>query len=247
MMGGKELINSTNTSLKTNKNDVILSILKGLLGIVPYAGSALGEIIAWSIPNQRIDRACAYLEQLANQISKISDIQNSWIEKLKSSRSNLLLFELATKYSIETNSNILHHCYAYFIFNAIENKTLEDSRNEKLLQTLSELKEEEIIHLIKFSQYKVLGFLSEFDDKYEKIIMPKSQTDHITENDIHNAFRDQYILTLELKGLITIIMKNNGTKLPISDKDVHITDYGRLLVEAIYDEEFFERINYGGQ
>lgn len=90
-----ELINSTDTSLKPNKKDVILSILKGLLGIVPYAGSALGEIITWSIPNQRIDRACAYLEQLASQISKISDIQNSWIEKLNSSKSNLLLFELA--------------------------------------------------------------------------------------------------------------------------------------------------------
>ena len=239
----KELIKSTDTSLKSNGNDAIASILKGLLGVVPYAGSAFGELIAWSIPNQRIDRVCDYIEHLAIQISKISDIQNSWIEKLKSSKSNLLIFELAAKYSIETNSNTLHHCYAYFIFNSIENKTLEDSRNEKLLQTLSELKEEEIIHLISFRQHKALGCSSEFDDKYKEIIMPKSRTDHIPENDIHNAFRDEYILTLEQKGLITIIMKNNGTKLPISNNDVHITDYGKLLVEAIYDENFFGKLN----
>lgn len=143
---------------------------------------------------------------------------------------------------METNSNIKHHCYAEFIFNTIENKKLEDSRNEKLLRTLSELTEEEIILLISFSQPKVLGYTSEFDEKYEEIIMPKSRADHIPENDIHNAFRDEYILTLDQKGLITVALKNNGTKLPISTKDISITDYGSLLVESIYDEDFFGNV-----
>lgn len=110
------------------------------------------------------------------------------------------------------------------------------------MRTLSELTEEEVILLISFSQPKVLGHFSEFDEKYGEIIMPKSKTDHILENDIHNAFRDEYILTLEQKGLINIALKNNGTKLPISTKDIIITDYGSLLVESIYDEEFFGKI-----
>lgn len=161
---------------------------------------------------------------------------------MKTDKNNLLLFELSARYSMETNSNIKHHCYAEFIFNTIENKKLEDSRNEKLLRTLSELTEEEIILLISFSQPKVLGYTSEFDEKYEEIIMPKSRADHIPENDIHNAFRDEYILTLDQKGLITVALKNNGTKLPISTKDISITDYGSLLVESIYDEDFFGNV-----
>lgn len=230
------------SSLKSNSTDLLVSLLKAILGVIPYGGSAASEITSWLIPNQRLDRICDFIEHLATQIEKLENIQNEWIEKLGNSKSNLLLFELATIYSMETNSNILHHCYAYLIFNAIENKTLEDSRNEKLLRTLSELTEEEVVHLINFAQSKGVFYSSEFDEKYEGIIMPKSQTGHISENDIHNTFRDAYIVTLEQKGLITIGMKYNGTKLPIANNDVQITDYGSLLVEAIYDENFFGKL-----
>ena len=228
--------------LKTNATDYIVSVLKGLLGIIPYAGSAAGEVVSWTIPNQRIDRISKYIEYIAKRIVKLENTQKEWLEKLKNSKNNLLLFELATKYSMETNSDILHHSYAYLVFDSIENKNLDDSRNEKLLRTLSELTEDEIIHLINFSQDKALFSSSEFDKKYEDIIMPKSRTDHIPENEIHNAFRNEYILTLEQKGLITIIKRLDGNY-PINTKDVRITDYGYLLVEAIYDEDFFGKIN----
>ncbi len=228
--------------LKNNKSDITVSILKGLVGAVPYLGAGFSEVISMRIPNQRMDRVCHVLEYIANKIEKIEQEKKEWIDRLKNNRNNLLIFELAIKYSMETNSDILHHSYAYFVFNSIENKDFDDSRNEKLLRTLSELTEEEIIHLINFSQDKALFSSSEFEKKYEDIIMPKSQTDHVLENEIHNAFRNEYILTLEQKGLITII-KRLDANYPINTNDVRITDYGNLLVEAIYDEEFFEKIN----
>lgn len=238
----KELIEKKIESLENNSTDKIASVFRSLVGFIPNFGSLASELISWLIPNQRIDRVCEFIKQLSRQVSKLEDSQKLWIKKLKTDKNNLLLFELSARYSMETNSNIKHHCYAEFIFNAIENKKLEDSRNEKLLRTLSELTEEEIILLISFSQPKVLGYTSEFDEKYEEIIMPKSRADHIPENDIHNAFRDEYILTLDQKGLITVALKNNGTKLPISTKDISITDYGSLLVESIYDEDFFGNV-----
>lgn len=238
----KELIEKKIESLENNSTDKIASVFRSLVGLIPNFGSLASELISWLIPNQRIDRVCEFIKQLSRQVSKLEDSQKLWIKKLKTDKNNLLLFELSARYSMETNSNIKHHCYAEFIFNTIENKKLEDSRNEKLLRTLSELTEEEIILLISFSQPKVLGYTSEFDEKYEEIIMPKSRADHIPENDIHNAFRDEYILTLDQKGLITVALKNNGTKLPISTKDISITDYGSLLVESIYDEDFFGNV-----
>lgn len=230
------------TYLKNNISDAIASVLKGLVGAIPYGGAALAEILSWAIPNQRMDRVCNYIEHLTTQILKLEESQNEWIEKLKNSKNNLLLFELAAKYSMESNSDILHHCYAYYVFNAVKNKTLEDSRSEKLLRTLSELTEEEIIHLINFSHSKAMFTTSEFDKKYEDIIMPKSVSDRIPENEIHNAFRNEYILTLEQKGLITIMSRRDGNY-PIEYKNVRLTEYGYLLVEAIYDEDFFGAID----
>lgn len=237
--------------LDSNSSDKKLALWKNftneILGkMIPIGASFITDVVFSFIPNQREDRIADFLKELSAQFDKyqekICELEK-WINVAKESKKQIRLLELGFQAAVQTNSNTLHHCYAYFVFNAIENKTLEDSRNEKLLQTLSELKEEEIIHLINFSQHKALGCSSEFDDKYKEIIMPKSRTDHIPENEIHNAFRDEYILTLEQKGLITIIMKNNGTKLPISNNDVHITDYGKLLVEAIYDENFFGKLN----
>lgn len=238
----KKVIEKKIESIKNNSTDKVVFVLKSLFGLIPNVGSIAAELISWIIPNQRIDRICDFIEQLSIKVEKLEKSQNLWIEKLKNDKNNLLLFELSARCSMATNSNIKHHCYADFVFNAVENKKLEDSRYEKLLRTLSELTEEEVIHLINFSQPKVLGYSSEFDKKYEEIIMPKSRTDHIPENDVHNAFRDEYILTLEQKGLITITLKHNGTKLPISTRDITITSYGSLLVESIYDEDFFGNI-----
>ena len=229
-------------SLKNNRIDFITAALKSVVGIIPRVGNALSELVSLCIPNQRMDRVGIFLEKLAMQIAQLEEQQNEWIEKLNSSKGNLLLFELAIRYSAETNSETLHHCYAYYVFNAVHNKTLEDSRSEKLLRTLSELTEEEVIHLINFSEAKVLFTSSEFDEKYEEILMPKSRSENDEENDIHNAFRDEYIITLEQKGLVTIVMKNSGTKFPIGTNDVSITDYGELLVKAVYDESFFGKM-----
>lgn len=229
-------------SLKNNRTDIITAALKSAVGIAPYVGGALSEIVSLCIPNQRMDRVETFLKKLAMQIARLEEQQNEWMEKLKSSKGNLLLCELAIRYSAETNSETLHHCYAYYVFNAVQNKTLEDSRSEKLLRTLSELTEEEVIHLINFSEAKGLWTSDDFDKKYGKIISPKSQTGNNAEKGIHKAFRDEYIITLEQKGLVAIVMKLTGTKFPIGTNDVSITDYGELLVKAVYDESFFGKM-----
>lgn len=228
--------------------EITEKVINTACGAIPFVGTAISEFITYFIPDNRRERIVSYIKELAGVVEqqgyKLNELQ-SYIDKLKTNKMAALLFETTLLKSMETESQIKYHCYAYFVFKTLENKILEDSRNEKLLQTLSELTEEEIIHLINFSQSATLFNSSDFDDKYEEIIMPKSQTDHIPENDIHNAFRDQYILTLEQKSLITIALKYNGTKLPISHNDVNITDYGSLLVDAIYDEDFFGKINKG--
>ncbi len=229
----------------TTRTEKYVKLGAAFISTLSPIGSVISTVINESISSAQQSRMIDFV----NELLKLYQEQNREIEEIKkafetmvSTAGNTLLFELAMKASANTNSNMLHHCYAYIIFNSIENKSLEDSRNEKLLRTLSELTEEEIIHLINFSQSKGMFTSSEFDKKYEEIIMPKSRSDRLLENEIHNAFRNEYILTLEQKGLVTILKRLDGNY-PINFNDVRITDYGYLIIKAIYDENFFGKIN----
>lgn len=237
--------------LDTNKTDLIVSALKGLLGAIPYAGSLAGEIFGNIIPNQRLDRFAAYIKELSNRIATLEDNDIKWIEKLKQSSSNLLLYELSIKYSLETNSQILHNSFASVVFNAVEKNEKETVVNEKILRTISELTEEEIIWLIWFREPSVLFHETEFQLRFKKILTPHSRTTGNSEDDrIHNALRDQYILNLHGKGLLyrkSANVKNSTISLLSGDKppelkDFFITPYGEIIVDALYNKEFFGKI-----
>ena len=220
----KETDDENKKFLEAKSSDKIASLLKGFLGGIPYVGSMANEIVSWLIPNQRMDRVCNFIKQLASQVTKLEDYQKTWIEKLKNSKNDLLLFELAVRYSLETNSAIKHHCYAYYVFNTIQNKKYKDIQHEKILRTLAELTEEEILQLIRINSPKeAFDFSKDLGNKTSK------------------AFYEEYMMTLDQKGLISIAMKYSGSKLPLDKNgdDITITDYGCVVLDAIYDEDFF--------
>lgn len=162
--------------LDSNSSDKRVTVWKNITNevlskMIPVGASFITDVVFSFIPNQREDRIADFLKELSTQFDKYQekvDKLEKWINLVKQNKEQIHLLELGLQSAVETNSNILHHCYAYFVFNAIENKTLEDSRNEKLLQTLSELKEEEIIFLIYFYQPRSLFTPSEFDKKIRR-------------------------------------------------------------------------------
>ncbi len=213
--------NMDSKELDLNKTDIIVSALKGLLGAIPYAGSLAGEIFGNIIPKQRLDRFAAYIK------------------------------ELSIKYSLETNSQILHNSFASVVFKAVEKNEKNTVINEKILRTISELTEEEIIWLIWFSEPSVLFYETEFQTRFKKILSPHSRSSGNSEEDrIHNALQDQYILNLHGKGLLyrkSVNVKNQTVSLSSGDKppklkDFSITPYGDMIVDALYNEDFFGRI-----
>ena len=50
--------------LGNNTTDIVAAISKVGVGMVPYVGSILGEIIGNVIPNQRIDRITQFVQHL---------------------------------------------------------------------------------------------------------------------------------------------------------------------------------------
>ena len=210
--------------------------------------SPIGTVIA-TVINEAISSAQqSRMIDFVNELLKLYQEQNSEIGKIKKSfedmvtnSANTLLFELAMKASADTNSNILHHCYAYYIFKTIKEKKLEDVQHETLFRLISSLAEYEIIMLIGYSNQSGIGNASEFDNEYEDIVFPRSRTVGSPESDkIFNAFFDQYLISLEQKGLITRKpeIKEKNLKFSLSYKSPNITTMGEIVVDAIYDENF---------
>lgn len=129
----------------------------------------------------------------------------------------------------------------YFLFKQ-QNEAIEDVQHERLFKVISSLSEYELIMLIGYSKPRFIGEESEFDKEFEDILMPRSRTMGSPESDvIFNAFYDQYMISLEQKSLLIRKpeIKENNLKFSLKYTPPAITIMGELVVDAIYDEDFF--------
>ena len=241
-MEDKELTTLNNSSSRIGKYIKLGTALVSSLGPL---GSVIGTIVNESITNAQQARMVEFVNELYslyNDLKKdVEDIKTEF-EKMLSDSCNSLLFELAMKASAESNSNILHHCYAFYIFNTVQNKQLEDVQHERLFRLISSLSEYEVLMLIGYSNPRFIGEESDFDKQYEEILFSKSRTTDASDSDqIFNAFYDQYLISLEQKGLISmpLELKQKRGKLILEKRNPSITPMGKLVVQAIYDVTFF--------
>lgn len=105
-----------NSSSRTEKYIKLGTALVSSLGPI---GTVIGTVINESISAAQQSRMIDFVNELYFLYKKLNkDVQDLKIdfEKMLSDSCNTLLFELAMKASAETNSNKLHHCYAYYIF-----------------------------------------------------------------------------------------------------------------------------------
>lgn len=58
-------------ALRTHASDRAAASLRAVLGNVPGAGALINEVIDAVIPNQRIDRVCAYVDRLARRLARL--------------------------------------------------------------------------------------------------------------------------------------------------------------------------------
>lgn len=229
---------------KTSRSEKYVKLGTAFISSLGHVGNVISTVINESISAAQQSRMIDFVNELLklyqNQNSEIEEIKKSF-EVMLSTASNTLLFELAMKASADTNSNVLHHCYAYYIFNTVKKRKLEDIQHERLFRLIATLSEYELIMLIGYSKPRFIGNESEFDDEYEDIVFPRSRTIGSPEEDIiFNAFFDQYLISLEQKGLITrkIEIKEQNLMFSLKQNPPLITTIGELVVEAIYDEDF---------
>ena len=172
----KEIFNET-------KKDKILEITKSSItatcSFIPFIGTGIAEVINYSILDNRRERVLNFIKELSDcvvsQKKQIMELQQR-LEKIKTDKKSSLLFENAIFYSMQTEVEIKYHCYAFYVFNAIENFSIPDIQKEQVLKSISLLNETEILLLVYLGQNRALFEDSDFHKKYTYYIDRHSVT-----------------------------------------------------------------------
>lgn len=236
-------------NLENNKNDLITSAAKSVLGIVPFAGSLLSELVGNLIPNQRIDRLTKYVKELDEKLSKISS------EKITSLIENEDFLDLVEEGFVQASRAITDERRKYIasvVTNGITDEMIQLHESKYLLNILQELNDTEIIWL-RYYLVPTIGGDEEFRNKH-KNILDHVQTYIGVDNETlsKSAIQKSYTEHLERLELIDQKIRFDRSKgIPEYDTSgkpkksyTNITTLGRLVLKQIgLIDELYQREN----
>jgi hypothetical protein len=225
-------------NLENNRNDLLVSAAKSVLGIVPIAGSFLSELVGNLIPNQRINRLSKYVKELDEKLLRIP------IEKINGLLGNEDFIDLIEEGFVQASRAITDERRRYIasiVSNGITDESIQLNESKHLLKILSELNDIEIIWLRSYLTRTING-----DDEFR--IKNNNILQHINvfigaddETRTKAAFQKSYKEHLERLQLINYrINIDRTTKMPEFDhtgnpkkSSAQLTTLGRLLLKQI--------------
>ncbi len=185
--------------LNNNKIDHLTSLGKATVGLVPFAGPILAEVLSEIVPNQRFDRLVKYVKTLDEKLSQIP------IEKIKTLLANDEVIDLIEEGFVQASRAITDERREYIatiIKNGIDSEAVEIQDSKYLLRLLNELNDLEIIWLQYFNcVHDQCG--EEFKAKHQNIltVLTSSNQDD-TETKLKAVIQEGYIEHLERLKLI---------------------------------------------
>jgi hypothetical protein len=230
---------SRDNNFKANKTDILASIAKSAVGVVPFAGTFLTEIVDNIIPNQRFERLTAYVKELDEKISKIPS------KKIEILLDNEVFTDLVEESFFQASRVLTKDRRNYIInivTNGITNSNIQLEDSKFLLKILQELNNIEIIWLRFFLIPTVTGDI-EFREKHKNILEPIHSFIGADKEVLNkSAIQKSYRLHLERLGLIINHLKiDKKTGQPELDRSsgqpkiryTRITPLGEMLLENI--------------
>ena len=212
--------------LDTNNRDRLASVVKSLAGVLPFAGTMVGEVIDSVIPGLRIERVVTFLKAIDERVGEIDEQLTNFHNNLKSEE-GIDIFEEGIIQSSRAVSEDRKLRLASLIANSLTAEQLKYSEVRKLLNIYSELTDPEVIWLIYYSlnPFTSQGHQIEWLNKHPEILKPISrQVSAPQEQHERAAIQDSYKGTLFRLGLTT--EKN---------RSIILSTLGRLLVRYIND------------
>jgi len=198
-------------NLNNNTVDYTVAVLKGCIGIVPFAGQALGELVA-RIPGQRFDRFQKFLQILDERLKSVEQP----IEELKNKMSRDGFFELyeeACEQATRINSDDRRRYIAGVIAKGLSEEQIELLESRQLLRILGALNDSEIL-ILRLFWNPIMNADEEFRDKHQHIIFrPTVHSGSSQEEFDKSALYDSYIKHLVSLGLLEPKYKEETEKI----------------------------------
>ena len=230
---------SEQDNLKNNKSDLIAFVTKSVVGVVPFAGTLLSELVGVVIPNQRVERLIKYVKELEQ---KISQIPKDVIENLKSNEQFIDLFEEGFVQASRAMTDERRGYIASIVSNGITDESIKLEESKFLLKILQELNDVEIIWL-RFYKVPTMGGDEEFRKKHNNVLSSVQAYKGADKEILQKAaLQNSYKKHLERIGLIkNHIRMGSKTNIPEFDSFTgqskvtysDITQLGNMLLEQI--------------
>ena len=177
------------SNLNTGKIDIAVSVSKGVAGLIPFFGGAIGEIIGNIIPNQRVDRIIRFLESLD---SKVSEVEKEQYKSKITSPGFVDMMEDAFQQAARALTGERIEYISEMINQGLKDDQLEIIEKKEILWLLGELNDLEIIILKAYDHTASQD--EEFHNKHQDVIIgPQaylgSSQDEVDKYSIHQTYR----------------------------------------------------------
>lgn len=225
-------------ALADAREDYVAAAAKGLVGLVPFAGSLLAEIAGAIIPNQRLDRVADYAQKLNMRLQGVEDklveyLQNGYFTDL---------MEEGLRQAARAVSDERKEYIASLIANSLTKEQVDFVQSVHLLRMLGELNDIEILWLQAYTKLAKDDF-EEFLNQHNEalaIMLPGVNSPH---SELEKAaVQDSYRNHLVRIGLLSAKYEiDSETKLPSFNEFTgrqeiqryEITTLGRFLLNEI--------------
>lgn len=226
-------------NIQQNKTDRLVSAAKSIVGIPPFIGPLLSELVETLIPNQRIDRLSKFVEKLDRKLSKF---EKEFLEEKIKNEECSDLFEQGFIQASRALTDDRRNYIASIIANSLDNEHISYAESKHLMHLLQELNDVEIIWL-RFYLVPTMSGDEEFRDKHKNVLQPISAYSGADQPVLaKSALQKSYKEHLERLGLIQPHYNiDRKTGLPEFDKFsgkpkasyYDVSPLGRLLLEHI--------------
>ena len=160
--------------LALSKADYAAGLLKAGLGLIPFAGPALTELVNDFIPGQRTDRIVAFVQQLDARLTEFTKDQFASHARTVEGAD---LIEDGLWMAARALTDERRKAVANLLVKSLTAEELRYAESKKLLQILDELQDPELITLRYFYVLSMGDEREdEFYDLHEKVLEPDTSS-----------------------------------------------------------------------
>jgi len=226
-------------SLQNQTADYVAAAAKSILGIVPFAGSLLVELVGIIIPNQRVDRIAKFAAALQ---AKLTTLDQEFVRAKLTDENFSDLMEEGLRQAARSLSDERREYIASVICSGLSSEEIQFAEAKHMLKILGEISDVEVIWL-RYYLVTTKGADDAYRAKHTSILTPLTVYPRAP-SDIRDKAALQYNYKERLcqLGLLERRYETDPqTHLPIFDSltgnaKVHgyqITALGRLLLRQI--------------